>query len=123
MIIIIEMFVRQAVIVRRHGFSGSIVYAIGQSMWLFRCCCPSAAPVVAIRLLAVGMLLPIGHAAVAVAGGRYVKGAPEMIRSLSQPVSVPHNFGDVVQHYTSRGLRVLALAYKANHCCVYLVLC
>jgi magnesium-transporting ATPase (P-type) len=42
----------------------------------------------------------------------YVKGAPEMIHSLSEIESIPEDFHDVLEKYTQDGLRVLALAYK-----------
>ncbi|XP_074162204.1 polyamine-transporting ATPase 13A2 isoform X1 [Sminthopsis crassicaudata] len=42
----------------------------------------------------------------------YMKGAPEMVASLCTPDSVPPNFFQELQHYTSNGFRVLALAFK-----------
>ncbi|XP_067658645.1 polyamine-transporting ATPase 13A3-like [Haliotis asinina] len=43
----------------------------------------------------------------------FVKGAPEMIASLSLAETVPDNFHDVLMAYTQHGYRVLALAWKA----------
>ncbi|XP_058970502.2 polyamine-transporting ATPase 13A3 isoform X1 [Pocillopora verrucosa] len=42
----------------------------------------------------------------------YVKGAPETITSLCQPQTVPGDFTNVLQHYTTKGYRVLGLAWK-----------
>jgi magnesium-transporting ATPase (P-type) len=42
----------------------------------------------------------------------YVKGAPEMIHSLSDSESIPEDFYNVLEKYTQDGLRVLALSYK-----------
>ncbi|XP_072037099.1 polyamine-transporting ATPase 13A3-like [Amphiura filiformis] len=42
----------------------------------------------------------------------FVKGAPEMVASLSKPETVPDDFADVLDYYTQEGFRVLALAYK-----------
>lgn len=42
----------------------------------------------------------------------YVKGAPEMIHSLSDSSKIPTDFFDVLEKYTQDGLRVLALGYK-----------
>ncbi|XP_036601114.1 polyamine-transporting ATPase 13A2 isoform X3 [Trichosurus vulpecula] len=43
----------------------------------------------------------------------YMKGAPEMVASLCAPDTVPPDFSQVLQHYTSDGFRVLALAFKS----------
>ncbi|GFO45210.1 cation-transporting ATPase, partial [Plakobranchus ocellatus] len=43
----------------------------------------------------------------------FVKGSPEMITSLSKKESVPFDFHQVLQTYTQRGFRVIALAWKA----------
>ena len=42
----------------------------------------------------------------------YTKGAPENIRRLCIPESIPSTFHDILKKYTEKGLRVLALAYK-----------
>ncbi|XP_063965726.1 polyamine-transporting ATPase 13A3-like isoform X1 [Lytechinus pictus] len=42
----------------------------------------------------------------------YVKGAPEMIASLSDPRTVPEDFQEVLQNYTQQGFRVLALGWR-----------
>jgi cation-transporting ATPase 13A3/4/5 len=42
----------------------------------------------------------------------YVKGAPEMIRSLSDPETIPGSFQDELTALTRQGYRVLALAWK-----------
>ncbi|KAJ2302297.1 hypothetical protein IWW55_003482, partial [Coemansia sp. RSA 2706] len=42
----------------------------------------------------------------------YVKGAPEVIRELCLPESIPVDFGQVCDGYTQNGYRVLALAGK-----------
>ena len=42
----------------------------------------------------------------------YAKGSPEMITSLCDPSTLPEDFGDVLEEYTEKGFRVLALAYK-----------
>ncbi|XP_071945615.1 polyamine-transporting ATPase 13A3-like isoform X2 [Antedon mediterranea] len=42
----------------------------------------------------------------------YVKGAPEMIASLSDPNTVPEDFYSVLREHTYHGLRVLALAWR-----------
>lgn len=43
----------------------------------------------------------------------YCKGSPEMILSLSKAESIPADFGTVLQHYTSEGYRVIAIAHKS----------
>ncbi|XP_046381201.2 polyamine-transporting ATPase 13A3-like isoform X3 [Haliotis rufescens] len=43
----------------------------------------------------------------------FVKGAPEMITSLSKAETVPGDFHDVLMAYTQHGYRVIALAWKA----------
>jgi cation-transporting ATPase 13A2 len=42
----------------------------------------------------------------------YTKGAPENIRRLCVPDSIPSTFHDILKMYTEKGLRVLALAYN-----------
>lgn len=42
----------------------------------------------------------------------YVKGAPEMIRCLSNEETVPETFQDELKELTAEGYRVLALAWK-----------
>ena len=42
----------------------------------------------------------------------FVKGAPEMIRRLSKPESIPEDFHQVLGNLTQRGYRVLALGFK-----------
>ena len=42
----------------------------------------------------------------------YAKGAPENIRRLWNPDSIPSTFHDILKMYTEKGLRVLALAYR-----------
>ncbi|XP_074074397.1 polyamine-transporting ATPase 13A2 [Macrotis lagotis] len=42
----------------------------------------------------------------------YMKGAPEMVAGLCTPETVPPDFFQILQHYTSDGFRVLALAFK-----------
>jgi predicted P-type ATPase len=42
----------------------------------------------------------------------FAKGSPEKIRDLCKPETVPPNFNDILTSYTSKGLRVLALATK-----------
>lgn len=42
----------------------------------------------------------------------YCKGAPEKICELSVPESIPANFKQVLENYTKKGCRVIALAYK-----------
>lgn len=41
----------------------------------------------------------------------YTKGAPENIRRLCHPDSIPSTFHDILKMYTEKGLRVLGLAY------------
>jgi len=41
-----------------------------------------------------------------------VKGAPETIARICDPVTVPSNYDAVLKHYTIQGYRVLALAMK-----------
>ncbi|XP_042560511.1 polyamine-transporting ATPase 13A3-like isoform X2 [Clupea harengus] len=42
----------------------------------------------------------------------YLKGAPEVVASLCQSSTVPENFTEVLEDYTSRGFRVIALAHR-----------
>uniref|UniRef100_G1L103 ATPase cation transporting 13A2 n=1 Tax=Ailuropoda melanoleuca TaxID=9646 RepID=G1L103_AILME len=42
----------------------------------------------------------------------YVKGSPELVASLCKPETVPPDFAQTLQHYTSAGYRVVALAGK-----------
>lgn len=46
----------------------------------------------------------------------YVKGAPEMIKRLSKPESIPQDFNAVLGDLTQRGYRVIALGYKKLRC-------
>ncbi|MGL4948142.1 MAG: HAD-IC family P-type ATPase, partial [Mycoplasma sp.] len=42
----------------------------------------------------------------------FCKGSPEKIKELCKPETIPENFIDILEGYTSKGLRVLALATK-----------
>lgn len=42
----------------------------------------------------------------------FVKGAPETIKKLSCPETVPKDFSEVLSSLTQRGYRVLAMGYK-----------
>ncbi|XP_030629538.1 probable cation-transporting ATPase 13A3 [Chanos chanos] len=42
----------------------------------------------------------------------YLKGAPEVVASLCKQATVPTNFSQVLEDYTSQGFRVIALAYR-----------
>ena len=42
----------------------------------------------------------------------FTKGAPEMIKKLSRPESIPKDFDMVLGSLTSKGYRVLAMAYR-----------
>ncbi|CAK1553646.1 unnamed protein product [Leptosia nina] len=42
----------------------------------------------------------------------YVKGAPEKIAGMCDPMSLPDNFNSTLNEYTSNGFRVIGLAYK-----------
>ena len=42
----------------------------------------------------------------------YCKGSPEKIKELCQPKTVPKDFNEQLNHYTSRGFRVLAMGSK-----------
>ncbi|POS85184.1 hypothetical protein EPUL_002709, partial [Erysiphe pulchra] len=42
----------------------------------------------------------------------YVKGAPECMSDICNPASFPPDFDEVLNHYTHRGFRVIALAIK-----------
>ncbi|XP_040008147.1 cation-transporting ATPase 13A2 isoform X2 [Xiphias gladius] len=48
-----------------------------------------------------------GHSALA-----FIKGSPEMVASLCRAETVPEQFSSKLHHFSSEGLRVLALAYK-----------
>ncbi|KFM62161.1 putative cation-transporting ATPase 13A3, partial [Stegodyphus mimosarum] len=43
----------------------------------------------------------------------YLKGAPELVASLSRSETVPENFKDVLEFYTRQGFRVLGIGSKA----------
>lgn len=42
----------------------------------------------------------------------HIKGAPEKIRELCRPDSIPENYSEILSKYTNQGLRVLACASK-----------
>ena len=42
----------------------------------------------------------------------YCKGSPEKIKELCQPKTIPKDFNEQLNHYTSRGFRVLAMGSK-----------
>jgi len=42
----------------------------------------------------------------------FVKGSPEKIQELSLPQSLPDNYNKILQEYTAKGLRVIAMGYK-----------
>ena len=42
----------------------------------------------------------------------YIKGSPEKMKELSDPKTVPANFDAILDDYTQRGYRVIALGYK-----------
>ena len=42
----------------------------------------------------------------------FCKGSPEKVRELCKPDTVPDNFNEILAGYTSKGLRVLAMATK-----------
>ena len=42
----------------------------------------------------------------------FVKGAPEMIKKLSIPETIPSDFYEVLSSLTQRGYRVLGVAYR-----------
>ena len=42
----------------------------------------------------------------------YCKGSPEKLKELCQPKTIPADFNDQLNHYTSRGYRVLAMGSK-----------
>lgn len=42
----------------------------------------------------------------------FVKGSPEKVKELSNPSTVPANFDQVLEDYTQKGYRVIALGYK-----------
>ncbi|KAF2199314.1 hypothetical protein GQ43DRAFT_482568 [Delitschia confertaspora ATCC 74209] len=45
-------------------------------------------------------------------GSVYVKGAPEVMKEICRPETLPHDFEDLLGHYTHRGFRVIACARK-----------
>ncbi len=45
----------------------------------------------------------------------FVKGAPEMIKRLSIPDTVPLDFDNVLESLTQKGYRVIAMGYKELH--------
>lgn len=48
----------------------------------------------------------------------FAKGAPEVMSEICLPESLPQNFDELLYHYTHRGFRVIACAYKSiakNH--------
>ena len=42
----------------------------------------------------------------------FCKGAPEVVKTLSNPATLPNDFDSTLNHYTLSGYRVLALAYR-----------
>ena len=42
----------------------------------------------------------------------YVKGAPETIKKLSQPETIPADFNEALSSLTQKGYRVLAMGHK-----------
>ena len=42
----------------------------------------------------------------------YVKGSPEKIAELCVPQSLPANYQEILSTYTTKGLRVIALAHR-----------
>ncbi|KAG7248433.1 hypothetical protein CRUP_025279, partial [Coryphaenoides rupestris] len=42
----------------------------------------------------------------------YLKGAPEVVASLCKKESVPEDFAEVLEGYTKKGFRVIALAHR-----------
>ena len=42
----------------------------------------------------------------------FTKGAPEELKELCRPETVPDNFHETLRHYTQQGFRVIGLAYK-----------
>jgi P-type E1-E2 ATPase len=42
----------------------------------------------------------------------YVKGSPERISALCEKNTLPNDFDEVLEQYTSQGLRVIALSYR-----------
>lgn len=43
----------------------------------------------------------------------FVKGSPEKIKELSNKASLPSDFDEILDDYTQRGYRVIALAHRA----------
>ena len=43
----------------------------------------------------------------------FVKGSPEKIKELSNKASIPTDYDDILDDYTQRGYRVIALAHRA----------
>ena len=46
----------------------------------------------------------------------YIKGAPERIKELCDPKSLPQNFDEILEIYTQGGYRVLGIAHKPLKC-------
>ena len=42
----------------------------------------------------------------------FCKGSPEKVKNLCKPETIPHNFDNILNQYTSKGYRVLAMAAK-----------
>ena len=45
----------------------------------------------------------------------YSKGSPEMIASQCRSESIPRNFKQILNNYSSKGYRIIGLAYKELH--------
>ncbi|KAM4040345.1 putative cation-transporting ATPase 13A4 isoform 2-T2 [Anomaloglossus baeobatrachus] len=46
----------------------------------------------------------------------FMKGAPEMVKNFCTPESVPENFCSELQSHTTKGFRVIGMAYKIMQC-------
>ena len=42
----------------------------------------------------------------------FCKGSPEKLKELCLPETIPENFSDILDGYASKGLRILAMAFK-----------